>query len=79
MAGFERTDAKLGVAIHHAVADQRGHVAHAAPRVRGGALQPQVFPGVESARRVRRHHGKGVEHDGQIEPAASAQIGSRSG
>src|SRR5260221_5508679 len=40
VTGFERGDPQGRIAVHHAAADQRGHVAHAAPGMRGGALQP---------------------------------------
>src|SRR5258706_7094940 len=50
---LERRDAELRIAIHHPRADQRRHVAHAAPRMRRPALQPEVVPGVEGAGRIR--------------------------
>ncbi len=61
VSGFEGADAQIGMPVHHAAADQRRHVAHAAPRMRGRALQPQVVPGIETARRIRRHHGERVQ------------------
>ena len=42
--GLERADAERGIAIHHAAADQRRHVAHPAPGMRGRSLQPEVLP-----------------------------------
>src|SRR6476646_2728081 len=64
--GLERRHAQPRVAVHDARADQGRHVAHAAPRMRRRALQPEVLPGVEAAGRVRRHHGERVQHDREI-------------
>ena len=65
--GFERRDPQRRVAVHDAAADERRHVAHAAPGMRRRTLQPEIVPGVEAARRIRRHHGKGVQDDGEVE------------
>src|SRR3954469_6579488 len=62
VASFERGKAKARIAVHHASADHRRHVAHAAPGMRGRALQPQVLPRIEAAGRVRRHHGERMQH-----------------
>ena len=66
VARLERRDAQRRITIHHAGADERRHVAHAAPRMRRRALQPEVLPGVEPARRIGGHNREGVEHHGQV-------------
>ena len=74
MARFQTAEAQARETIEQAAADQRRHVAHAAPGMRRRALQPEIVPGVQPARRVRRHHGEGVQHRRQIEfLAASAR------
>src|SRR5437667_2478515 len=67
MPGFERADPQSRIAVHDAAADQRGHVAHAAPGMRRRTLQPQIVPGVLAAGRIRRHDGKGVQYDREVE------------
>src|SRR5262249_22048843 len=55
------------VAVHYPTADQRRHVAHAAPRMSRRALEPEIVPGVLSTWRIGRHYCEGVKHDGEIE------------
>src|SRR5438552_6166819 len=67
MPGFERADPQSRIAVHDAAADQRGHVAHAAPGMRRRTLQPEIVPGVLAAGRIRRHHGKSMQYDREVE------------
>ena len=57
---------QVWITVHHARPDDGRHVAHAAPRMGGRTLQPQVVPGVQSPRRVGRGHGEGMQQYGEI-------------
>ncbi len=67
MTGFQTAKAQSRETIEQSAADQRGHVAHAAPRMRRGTLKPEIVPGVEPARRVGRHHRERMQHRRQIQ------------
>src|SRR5882724_2230182 len=66
VAGLEHSQSQIWIPIEHTRADERGHVAHTAPWMRGRALQPEVVPRIQTSRRVRRHDGERVEHDRQV-------------
>ena len=66
VAALERRQTQLRVAVQHAGADQRRHVALGIPHVAGGALQEHVVPGVPHAGGIGDGHGEGVDDHRQI-------------
>ena len=64
--GFEHSQSQIRIPIEHTRADERGHVAHAAPGMRGRALQPEVVPGIQTSGPVGRHDRERVEHDREV-------------
>ena len=61
MSRFQYTHPQVWITVHHARTDDGRHVTHAAPRVSGRALKPEVVPGVQSPGRVGRGHGESVQ------------------
>ena len=64
MSRLQGADANIRIAVHDPGADYGGHVALAAPGMRGGALQPEIIPGIETTRRIGRHDRESVQSDG---------------